>query len=422
MEFDALIETWVDQALASGHKDFGAIVAALPGVYPADVLRAIERLRAKTTSGRVLLTRGHLERCITQPDLDGRDQPILPVPHPLDFEWRFANEAVDVLLAECARRLQRDEWTALIGASSLVLAASRRLRLERIITIDANREMLEFVQRQYPAVVGMGVDVMRDPAPDSKVKVVVLDPPWYPEVMRGFLWVASEMCSLGGSILLSIPPIGTRPGILAERHEFFKWAVSAGLEVEKVQTGILPYASPPFERSALMARGIQNIPITWRRGDLVILSKVGLNQAARTISKSEGCPPWVEERLGRVRIRVRVRPESGFRDPVLLKMVDNDVLDSVSRRDPRRAQVDVWTSGNRVFRCMGTEVLRRILACMRQGLVETEVLAAHLGRHLSSDEKAKVESTRVKVEGLVSLEEYEHSYYADPFSQEECGP
>ena len=47
------------------------------------------------------------------------------------------------------------------------------------------------------------------------------------------------------------------------------------------------------------------------------------------------------------------------------------------RRDPARGLADVWTCGNRVFRCAGTSVFRVILSALgRTATVETEVAAA----------------------------------------------
>ena len=48
------------------------------------------------------------------------------------------------------------------------------------------------------------------------------------------------------------------------------------------------------------------------------------------------------------------------RDPRLQSIVEGDVLDTVSQRDPRIKSVDVWTMGNRVFACENTEAFLKI--------------------------------------------------------------
>jgi hypothetical protein len=42
-------------------------------------------------------------------------------------------------------------------------------------------------------------------------------------------------------------------------------------------------------------------------------------------------------------------------------LVEGDILPSVSRRDLRRSQARLWTSGNRVFGCAAPSLLLRVL-------------------------------------------------------------
>src|SRR5205085_6500510 len=109
--------------------------------------------------------------------------------------------------------------------------------------------------------------------------------------------------------------------------------------------------SPPFERNALRAEGILNVPQEWRRADLVGLSKSASTQIPRPMLSSIEGDKWTEESLLSVRIRIREHSSLEFDDPTLVSFVHGDVLPSPSRRDGRRPLVDVWTSGNRVFAC-----------------------------------------------------------------------
>ncbi len=50
----------------------------------------------------------------------------------------------------------------------------------------------------------------------------------------------------------------------------------------------------------------------------------------------------------------------------LISLVKGDILPTVSRRDPRRRQADVWTSGNRIFQTDNPRlVLEAALSCWR---------------------------------------------------------
>ena len=87
----------------------------------------------------------------------------------------------------------------------------------------------------------------------------------------------------------------------------------------------------------------------WRFGDLCILEKVSEATGEDSVDREEH-PRWYEVNLDgcRVRFSRTVRREG---DVSLKTVVPGDILPTVSRRDPRRSSVSVWTSGNRVFAC-----------------------------------------------------------------------
>jgi hypothetical protein len=199
-------------------------------------------------------------------------------------------------------------------------------------------------------------DVTNDLLPALKAALVILDPPWYEEHMHAFLWAASHLCIVGGHLLVSMPQIGTRPGITQEWVRIMDWAQQLGLFLMQVEPGALPYITPPFERNALQAAGLYAITEEWRRGDLAVFLHAHQTNVSRPRATHED--GWAEEVLLGMRIRIRPQHEEGFQDPSLISSVRGDVLPSVSRRDQRRRFADVWTSGNRIFACQGRNVFQ----------------------------------------------------------------
>ena len=236
----------------------------------------------------------------------------------------------------------------LLGAPS-VFWALRSVESMPPLLLDANPSVIE-------ALGGTGgelhdarlCDLRRDGLPDEKSAVVVVDPPWYREHERLFLWAAAQLCQPGGSVLVSVPAEGTRPGVKVDREDALAWAGHLGFEVEAMEPGALGYVSPPFERNALAAVGLGGMPNEWRHGDLVVLRMREHTATARPECAADD--RWPEVMIGSVRIRVNgAECSEGVLDPRLRKVVPGDVLDTVSRRDPRRQGVAMWTSGNRVF-------------------------------------------------------------------------
>ena len=122
-----------------------------------------------------------------------------------------------------------------------------------------------------------------------------------------------------------------------------------GLQLESTEENSLPYVTPPFERAALLASGISNYPMDWRRGDLWRFRRT-------EVASEVELPPlpektrWREHVIEGVRIRIR-DGEAPRQSSLLWSLVPGDVLPSVSRRLPLREQVGLWTSCNRVLGC-----------------------------------------------------------------------
>jgi hypothetical protein len=231
-------------------------------------------------------------------------------------------------------------------------------------------------------------DLLTEPLPDFRAAVVVTDPPWYEEFVRAFLWAAAQLVEMGGSVLLSFPPVGTRPHIEDEWKRTQTFAQQLGLTLREESLS-LKYISPPFEQNALLAAHHQYVQPDWRPGVLVLFEKTGECREPRP--STDICyPKWTEQSLLGVRWRFRPQQASIECRPVLVEAVPGDILDSVSRRDPRRAKADVWTSGNRIFACPNTASLELTTKALATGTRPDTYVSSLLERKLTQAERQDV--------------------------------
>ena len=84
---------------------------------------------------------------------------------------------------------------------------------------------------------------------------------------------------------------------------------------------------------------------------------------------------------------------------------------TVSRRDSRRQQVDVWTSGNRVFACDGLNVLELIFQALACGTSPHIVVSKNLKGQLKPDEAKLVSVTSDQINRIIDIEEGENLSY-----------
>jgi hypothetical protein len=402
--FTNLVDNWVLDAIASGTTAFDQLVTSLPGVYPSLVLQSLQHLASLGLVSWEILTEAKSYVGQRQQQLVSSHHRIkLPIPHPLDYDWRFSDSAVEHLLDECLLLSNLEDTVALLGVPSVLRLAIERKYPRQMILLDSNPLIEDCLDEGPSSVCVKTCDIGKDQLPDIASSIVIVDPPWYEESMQAFLWAASHLCAIGGHILVSTPAIGTRPGIDQEWAKFLNWAQKIGLTLIRVESAVLPYISPPFERNALRTEGLYSAPSQWRHGDLAIFSHTHHTATERPI-----VPPcegkWVEEVLLGVRVRIRHSDEQDFEDPSLLTVVPGDVLPSVSRRDGRRGLADIWTSGNRIFACRGRNVLRQILHSLAVGQSAHEVLAAMLNRKLSDREVELILQTIQQLTEVVCLE------------------
>jgi len=332
----------------------------------------------------------------------------LRLPHPLDFDWRFTEQTTSTLWRLARELANPQDGTALLGVPSLAeRAAESRVWDGQILFLDKNmprisRLMTSLELRQF--------DILRDSPPAVNAGLVFADPPWYEAESLGFLWCASAICRLGAYVAMSIPPVETRPGILEERARIERVAKTFGLRLSHVIPSFLRYETPFFEANAMRVARTP-MPLEWRTGDLALyVREIGALGARPALPVEE---IWTEKTIGHSRIRLRVGNSSAPGSPILRPLVLGDVLPTVSRRDPRRDQANVWTSGNRIFRCTGPQMLLRILDAAIDRSDPAKTIAQDLGRSLSQLERFRIRMALFQLLNVVKCESDELRAHAD---------
>jgi hypothetical protein len=379
MTWEANIDDLVKTALADKPASFGSLLRRLPNIYPGDVLASIDRLGAR---GLQIQTFAVEEPC-------AENVLSLPIPHPLDYEWRYTHETRD-FLSRTLSGIARGGRVVLLGTPSIFLTHQGQ---EELHLLDANEHLREFVQPER----FHHFDVLADDLPSLSAELVLADPPWYPEHLVAFLIAGAQLLRESGTLLLSLPGFGTRPTVAEELAALYATASSAGLRHEETSPGQLRYDIPPFERNAFRAAGIA-LDLPWRAGDLARFTKTGPCRVERTLQRPAA---WDEYRFGSVRIRVQRAALNRFGDPRLVKIVENDVLPTVSRRDCRRDRATIWTSGNRIFETRGLSTLHEILQALQGGVDP-------FATHVELEERSLIALAVAQIHELIACETSEN--------------
>jgi hypothetical protein len=309
-----------------------------------------------------------------QQEPDPLDQ-ILPLPHPLDYEWRYDPCTRRQLAERCKQQAGTHGSIALLGTPTL--APELRGHIADVLLLDTNARVLTALadMGQLGSIRWAVTDLTTFSPPRSwehRADVVVCDPPWYPDALATFLRAAALLVRPGGSVLLSVPDLLTRPSIAHELDDLRSLASQLQLTTIATEPQMLRYRTPFFEYRALRAAGIGLVPLDWRAGTLWQLISTGAVQAPsagrhRTTAASSTV---TESTINGIRLRLlRARPAH----PGVLSLqsvVPGDTLPTVSRRHPARSSVTLWTSGNTVLSCADPDLTGLFLSHLAEARAE----------------------------------------------------
>lgn len=277
-------------------------------------------------------------------------------PHPLDFDWPFTPETAREL-ADLA--ILSGDSIALFGMPSVHTAIVESGRESTLV--DWN----PLVTSRYPRSAHR-FDLCRDKIPwRTRFDVVLLDAPWYPEMLLAWLERAFFITKDCGTVAFSLWGELTRPEALYEREEILDLLSLRGHIT--IHRDALSYASPLFERIAFDAAGVP-APSAWRRGDLVLVRKY-ISALPPPAPELQEMARWHRFVFGRR--QVAVRGARRREESALAPIRDPWRLASVSRRHAPRKSVNVWLSNNQVASLATTEPLLERLYALADGTVSS---------------------------------------------------
>lgn len=345
--FDRDIDALILATIHAGITHFADLLRQLPSVYPTEAFESLDRL---TDHGLIRvgiaaqIRREAGQRAATLPE--GRS--LLPLPHPLDYEWRFIPDASRNLLDLAADLTPHGGNVLLFGTPGLAVEALSLPINRRLYFLAEDNVVTQRVITLNRATGSpLSISFCSGGLPRDTADAVLMDPPWYMDFIRPMLAAAAAACRKGGVVLISMPPIGTRPNSEQDRIATIRFAARLGLDLLEHQALAVAYDTPFFEANALAAAGIHPPP-RWRRGDLLAFHKARIGSRPAPVVSGRR-RDWIEVPIARMRLFIKRAEPATETFAGLIPLIEGDVLPSVSRRDIRRRRALVWTSGNRIF-------------------------------------------------------------------------
>ena len=321
-------EDWIDALVLSASTrttSFGKLVRGLPGVSPQEAIQSLRRIGSTAT--RCLADDAALDHVSGVID-QWRE---LPLPHPLDSEFRFSPSSADELAQELVNATSPGDDILLVGAPTVALALSAMNVDRHIQFVGPNDCVTDAVRSHLP-------DRADEPGQSA---AALFDPPWYQHDVEVMADICANACRPGATLLMATPRAGSRPSARSDIQTFTEAAHCRGFATAGLPS-IVNYRTPLFELACMEQQGLGRLA-DWRTGTMLRFERTDAN------AHSSPLPPSgpVELTVDGVRLRLLSVAYAGPRH--LTPIAASDVFPSVSTRAPHRHSANLWTSGNRAF-------------------------------------------------------------------------
>lgn len=348
-------------------EDFYEIVLMAKGMHPIEIVHSLNRLHKDGLIDNAmfnLVTQSISSLPRTQED--GYEK-ILPVPHQMDYDWRFSNNGKQFFIDYINHEIKEKQIKriAFIGSPSLFRHYCEHGRREieyYLIDFNANKHIQNIVLSANSHVINcnLNYDLDMELSIDQlNVDLIITDPPWYLEYYMQFFQICSVIGNDRSTVIGVFPSLFTRESVFDERNSINSYVNKLGFRNLSYKPLCIEYYTPPFEQNVLKVNGIVNYPICWRKGDFFSTTRSYKSDAQCNNDVVIRNGFWTEKTIQNVRFKIR---QSTFTEDVdyairLERLYPNDIYPSVSRRYKGHDKINVWTSGNRVLYCSNVSIL-----------------------------------------------------------------
>lgn len=363
-------------------RNFDALLSNMWGIYPTDLMEILEVLvkegSIKQQNGLFSLTekKDLVANCNTEQAKQNFQKILAELhdPHSLDYEWWFTLDTLEYVCQRMQDMIDLRLAKLCFLGSPLVGAFCHCMQVgNEICIVDISAPTLRAIEVgsiNFGAELHLVHHDLQHPLPKvllHNFDLVFLDPPWYVDYYQLFISRAVELID-NGLICVALFPLLTRPRAIEERYEIFERIVDMGLIPVSLETEVLGYKTPFFEEISLTQKGIK-LRDNWRKGDLLILTTSNLTKPFITGDYQIEMENWREVVIGRNKVKIKINNSKEYEMPSIEPLYsDSEILKSVSRRAPERKDIGLWTSGHRVFKLSGNDVILIILECLSQHL------------------------------------------------------
>ncbi len=297
-----------------------------------------------------------------------------PLQHELDNDWRFTFNDGCKIIRLASHNILPNSKICCVGTPTLALLLALSEYPAKILLVERNAKIcnaLSLVKSDILSIINDDVNSFNYESYISHFDAVFLDPPWVMSSILKFTDLAYNILLPGGVFSMITFPIYHHERSLEESASILSYLVDLGLSPLTLLQDEIEYKRKPTvqELERLDVSEVDSM-----RGNLIICEKTVksfLNED-NTMPQNLKNIAWEDFYVGRSKISIRLTDEKSYTQPQVIDVIPEKDKMFISNSDPRAIDIDLWTSGNQVYKIKGINVVRELLTCILENLTLDE--------------------------------------------------
>lgn len=300
--------------------------------------------------------------------------PRLPDPHVRHFEWRFSIGGLKKLAAQtyADAPFLFGESIGALNAPLFGLFAWKLGITGHISIYDRNEKILDLASAVSNDSIHTSYFDASVPATmvlKGQHRLVVMDPPWFPEFYARYVGLLQSIIRHPARIYALVQPQLTQPCTLQERSSILRTFLDHNFVLVDYLPESVGYQLNQFEQVTFTAQKL-TVKGEWNVGDVCVMHSMRPSSVPPSDGDDIPVDEWIDYHIGAQVVSVKreaLTPTTQEAQPRFTLACGNGAFPSLSAKDAREFEFNVWTSRNRVFATNRVDLVHAVCSTLQDG-------------------------------------------------------
>ena len=272
----------------------------------------------------------------------------LPPAHMANYDWRYSKQSTRKIISY----LEKSTSICCLGTPSVALELMSKPFINATL-LDINKPIIEQIQSLQNGLIDAYCYNVLNNIPEcyqSKFDVVIMDPPWYLDYYKLFIYRAIQLLNnKSGSIIMPIFPLLSHKSACNDIIELYEYLLDIGF-VSVKSLGYIEYDMPDFEKKIILSNMIPIPNRHWRNAELIKISFINTENVLNKMYpiSINDFVQWERKYFVKNDKYLVFNPFYLFPDGKKYEF-ESDMIKSISRKSINNRKIISWDNSNNII-------------------------------------------------------------------------